>query len=329
MAAWDEFTKLATAGSYAQAVQWLDTHDSKLAFDATFALAVGQPAAWQGLWDSVPYQGEKVSDFALDLVYYGQMPQKTYGNMTWGDYDNAREVYLRAWEKTKRPTTWPTSRHTNSTSVCLFPEYRFGRTLRASILQLCTDQVGSGPGDQLQANLFCLGGRYTYSIGMQGANPRPPGTTCMLFARSILHAVGINVIGPHTKTWCGCDDGMRAELQHIGCYVNAKTASSIPAVKPGDIFEIQGPNFKNGAQSVHVGVIVAVAGNKWTCIQGGASDHVTKRVTYTVVSSSSSMGKWTFQEDFASVNMTRPLQGYWSIDSIGDGFLMKAGPYGP
>src|SRR4051812_5461856 len=60
MSTFDEFTKLATGGSYAQAVNWMDMHDSKTAFDGCLSLAVNHAAAFQKLWDSVPFAGDKV-----------------------------------------------------------------------------------------------------------------------------------------------------------------------------------------------------------------------------------------------------------------------------
>jgi hypothetical protein len=326
MPEWDEFTKLATGGSFDQVVRWMDTHNSKLVFDATFALAANQPAAFKGLWDSVPYAGDKISDFALDFIYGGYMPQKPYSLMDWIDYDNAREVYLRSFEKTKRPPAWPTDRHINSKLVSFYPEYGWWRTRRASVIQLAIDHCDLGPGNRFQANLFCLGGRYTFSIGMQGAHPSGPGTTCMLFARSILHAAGINVIGSATPTSCSCDKGLNAELKHLGCYVDTKSSTNMPTPNPGDIFHIEGPPFKGGYGSAHVGIIISIAGNKWTCIQGGASNHVTKRVTYTVKpTTNKTWGNWCFEEDYASVKMVRGIRGYWNIDNIGTGHYMTWG----
>lgn len=333
MAAWDDFTKLATGGSFAQAVTWMDTRDSKLVFDACFALAVNQPAAFKALWDSVPYAGEKISDFTLDFIYGGYMPQKGYSAMGWLDYDNAREVYLRAFEKAKRPASWP-DRHDNASTVCLYPEYLQGRTRRAAIVQLARDHVDLGPGNRYQANLFCLGGRYTYSIGMQGASPGGAGTTCMLFARSILHAAGINVIGAVTPKSCSCDKGLNSEIAHLGCYINTKSALNAPQPKPGDVFHIRGPNFKAGYGSDHVGVIVSVVGNQWTCIQGGAKNHVTGLKTYTVapMAGDKTHGNWYFLEDggvtlASGAVARRGIQGYWDIDSIGDGHFMTGGMF--
>ncbi len=325
MSAWDEFTKLAAAGSHAQAVRWMDTHNSKDVFDGCLALATDQPKTFAALWYSVPYAGDKISDFALDFIYAGAMPQKPYALVDWIDYDNARDVYLRAWEKSKRPTWW-TSRDKNSKEVCLYPEYGEGNTVRQTIMQLAQDHVGLGPGNRFQANLFALGGRYTFGIGMQGARPSGKGTTCMLFARSILHAAGINVIGRYTPTWNACDSGLAAEISHLNCYVSTKAATSPPAPKPGDIFHIQGQDFPGNVGSAHVGIIVSMDGDRWTCVMGGASDHVTARVSYTLkkVTGSTKYGTYYFPED-NKVAFIRGLHGYWSIDKIGQ--YMTGGKY--
>jgi hypothetical protein len=328
MAEWDPFINAAVGGQYTQAMQWLNSKALKPAWDACFALATTQPSVYRALWDAVPY-GNRASDFALDFIEYGYMPQRmSHADMSWDDYDVARELYLRALEKTKRPPWWP-DRHAVASSVCLYPDYfgAFGR--RTAIIELANWHSDLGPTSPAQASLFCLGGRYTYSIGKAGAAPTGPGTTCMLFARSILHASGINVIGPNTPRSCSCDKGLSAEIAHLSCYVSTKTASSPPTPKPGDIFLIQGPNFKGGYGSAHVGVITMVNGSQWTCVQGGASDHITRQKVYTVkpMVGSTTWGNWYFEED-AGVSTTsgkalRGIQGYWDIDRIGSGNFMN------
>ncbi|MDX2023316.1 MAG: hypothetical protein SF187_23985 [Deltaproteobacteria bacterium] len=325
MATWDQFTKWVAGGSHSQAYTWLLAQEPKAAFDACFASTLNQRAAFDTFWDNVPL-GEKLNDLILDFVYQGYMPQRPYSGVSMYDYDLVRELYLRSLERTKLPGKWP-SRHKNSTSVCLYPEYaRRGQTLRSTIVSLASDHLGGGPSKAWQGNLFCLGGRYTFGIGMQGANPRPPGTTCMLFVRSILHAAGINVIGPKTPSSCSCDEGLAAEIAHLKCYVSTKLDASPPVLKPGDIFHIQGKDFKNNVGSAHVGIVTSIAGNKWTCIQGGARDHVTKQATYTLKrASDSKWGTWFFEEDVDSVNMIRGIWGYWNVDLIGSGNMMRGG----
>jgi hypothetical protein len=323
MPAWDELTRLATGGDYARAVQWMDSNDSRLAFDGLFALAVNQPQAFDALWNSVPYGGQKISDFALDLIYDGAMPQREYAEMGWFDYDEAREVYLRAWEKSKRPVTWPKDRQNNAENVCLYPEYVRRQSRRTAIINLAMDHDELGPTSRYQANLFCMGGRYTWSIGKQGANPPKPGTTCMLFARSILNAAGIKAIGPKTPKSCSCDLGLNAELAHLNMYVSTKRSTSMPTPRAGDVFHIEGPPFKGGYGSAHVGVIVKVEGDKWTCVQGGSPTHVTKTVVFTVtrMPGSTTHGTWYFKED-AGVSLAsggkalRGIHGYWNIDAL-------------
>jgi hypothetical protein len=325
MAVWDEFTKLVAAGSYGQAYTWLLGQPPKNAFEGCFAAALSQPVPFMTFWDSVP-MGERLSDLILDLVYGGSMPQRPYSSVGFLDYDVVRESYLSSFERTKVPAKWP-SRFTNSTSICLYPEYaRRGQTLRSTVVSLANDHSGGGPAQPWQANLFCLGGRYTFGIGKQGANPRPPGTTCMLFVRSILHAAGINVIGPNTPKSCSCDKGLEAELAHLKCYTATKNDEQMPVLKPGDVFHIQGKNFSGGYGSAHVGIVTSVAGNKWSCVQGGASDHVTKSVTYTLKrASDKSQGTWCFEEDYAGVKMIRGIRGYWNIDLVGAGNLLRGG----
>lgn len=333
----DQLSTLVKTGSYKQAVWWMNQVDSKLVFDACFALAVSQPQLFQALWEFVPWlPGQDVSDFALDLVHDGTMPQKPYANMDWSDYDNAREVYLRAWE-TKRPPGWPSDRVGSAKNICLYPEYLEGRTRRDAIVQLALSHVGCGPSDRFQANLFCLGGKYTFSIGKLGAHPLGKGTTCMLFARSVLHAAGVNVIGPFTPTSCSCDSGLSKEISHLKCFVDTKKAEAPPQPKPGDVFLIQGPNFgmnddgSGGYGSGHVGVITSIAGNQWTVVQGGAPNHINAIGTRTLtpMSGSKEWGTWYFPEDSGvnvkGVKRFRGLQGYWSIDNIGAKDLMHGG----
>jgi hypothetical protein len=172
-----------------------------------------------------------------------------------------------------------------------------------------------------QAVLFSLGGLYGFPAATAGTKPAI-GTTCLLFSRSVLHAAGCNVIGASTSRFaCSCPSGMMAELPHGAFgYVTAKEYDNAGGARPerGDVFHIMGATFKDraigadtGNDSSHVGVIVEVRNDKsWITIEGGASDHVTRRHERQLVAVTNPFGKWAFDDDKDKTTAgVRPLQG--------------------
>src|SRR5262249_49424126 len=209
-----------------------------------------------------------------------------------------------------------------------FPEMlRRHRNRRERICAIAGDHANLGPGDVKQAVLFSLGGLYTFPAAKAGTKPGV-GTTCLLFSRSVLHAAGCNVIGGATSRFtCSCPSGMMAELPKTAFgYISAKEYDNPAGARPqrGDGFHIMGDTFKDRKNregthndSSHVGIIVEVLSDKsWNPVEGGASDHVTRRRQRKLVAVTSKFGKWAFEDDTETTAGQRPLQGWWSIDKI-------------
>lgn len=303
-------------GVYAGIASCMDLAETdRSAFEALAAQATGKP-------------GNSWAQFYVRLVKDGCMPQGVQ-SMTGDFYHAARYLILLAREQKKKvvDTLWPKAEIV-AKSKPFYPEWlRAYSSRRDRICAIAADHANLGPGDQKQAVLFSLGGLYTLQNAAAGTKPAI-GTTCLLFVRSVLHAAGCNVISPSTSRFtCNCPNGMYAELplKAFG-YVNASEFDKPGGRRPqrGDIFHIQGENFRNrdtneltNRDSSHVGVIVNLAGDKsWTTVEGGASDHVTRRRQRRLVEVKSEYGNWAFEDDTETTAGRRPLRGWWSIANI-------------
>lgn len=307
---------LQAFGVYAGIASCVDLAETeRAAFEALAAQSTGQPASG---W----------AQFYIRVVKDGFMPPGMAA-MTKDFFDAARHMVLlaRAEKKKLVDGLWPKAERVAATKP-FFPEMlRRYSNRRERICAIAGDHANLGPGDVKQAVLFSLGGLYSFPAAKAGTKPGI-GTTCLLFSRSVLHAAGCNVIGGSTSRFtCNCPSGMMAELPKAAFgYVSAKEYDSPAGARPqrGDVFHIMGDTFKDrttgqdtGNDSSHVGIIVEVLNDKsWTTVEGGASDHVTRRRQRKLVAATSKHGKWKFEDDTETTAGARPLQGWWSIAKI-------------
>jgi len=345
-----DFKSHATSRAFADArsdLTGLSLHDGLL---ACLQLATEDPTSFQALADQA--KSKQRSDFSIRIVKDGFIPPEDYAGIgkqeaTDHDYDTARLFILTTLDDAgKSNRIWPNYRTTIPNSKPFFPEIiRAFPDRRERIVQVAEGHWPLGPGEDRQTILFSLGGFYSYSMAKAGTRPSV-GTTCILFARGVLHAAGCNVIGANTpKGWCGVS-GLFSELsQNSGYGYHPVAGQTAPAPKQGDIFHIQGVNFlhKTGVlpdgkaklepgsvDSTHVGVITQVTGNQWTTVEGGASDHVTKKhpssvppparparhlVKATGAWSPGDRNKWAFEDDTATNVGQRPVKGWYDVAS--------------
>jgi hypothetical protein len=306
---------LQSFGVYAGIASGVDLAETdRTAFDALATRAENKPAVG---W----------AEFYVRLAKHGFIPPGLPA-MTKDFFDSARHMVLlaRAEKKKLVEKLWPKPELVASTKP-FFPEMlRRHSNRRDRICAIASDHANLGPGQTKQAALFSLGGLYGFQAAKAGTKPGV-GTTCLLFSRSVLHAAGCNVIGGRTSRYiCNCPSGMMAELpKSTFGYVSAAEYDNAAGTRPqrGDIFHIKGDNFKDktgadsGNDSSHVGIIVEVLNDKsWITVEGGASDHVTRRRERKLVAVTSNHGKWAFEGDTQTTAGVRPLQGWWSVDKI-------------
>jgi hypothetical protein len=263
--------------------------------------------------------------FSVRLVKDGAIPSEPFNGIgADNDYHVARVFILQARVEKKRlmGTLWPSAESVASSRLFYPDKVRAVGDRRERVCIIARADVGKGPGMEEQVALFSLGGLYNYAVAKGGT--RPAGTTCILTARSVLHASGCNMIGAKTSHgYCGVPSGLFAEFpKDVYGYVDASQYDSGVRPKKGDIFHIRGDNFKDkdgndtGHDSTHVGIIVNVrADDVWETVEGGASDHVTRSNTRTLISVNSRHGKWAFKGDSTSAGV-RPVQGWYSIERI-------------
>jgi hypothetical protein len=197
---------------------------------------------------------------------------------------------------------------------------------RRRIAAIAEDNEGGGPRTPPQVALFSLGGFYDYEAASHGTQPK--GTTCLLFARSVWHAAGYNMIAATSNpNMCNVPNGLGSLPSEVG-YVRSQEFRDDLHPDVGDIFHISGEPFhwkaKDGkvtdGDSSHFGVILDIKKlpGSWvmTTVEGGAPDHVTSQAkTRKLVPASQDLekkyGKWVFDSDV--VTPKRPLQGWLSV----------------
>jgi hypothetical protein len=273
--------------------------------------------------------GTDRAHFCVRLVKDGFVPQNAYNGLTPIDYHFARMILLRARAEKKKvfDAKWPTAK-TAAKKRPFYPEVMRKYTdLRERIIQVASMHEDRGPRDGMQIALFSLGGFLSYYAAEGSTHPH--GTTCILFARGVYQAAGIDVIGPSTPT-DGRVDGFFSQFENIkkAAYV-AWPGKDKPTLQPGDVFHIQGENTASGTDSTHVGIVI-YGGEVWQTIEGGGSDHVNREVSRPLIASSSSRGKWRFKNDnYSGENASkqiiqRPVVGYVDAGRVGQ--VMKLDP---
>ena len=316
-----KFKEAAHSGSYDDAfdaLQQLSLHD------ALVSCADAAGSDYRSFFNLSMLSGTDKGHFAVQLMTTGAMPFGGFAGLTADDYNTARVFLLQVREeKPKAAAQWDAGW---GCSHCPFYPERVRGVVgrRDRVCAIAEAHAGKGPGTDEQTTLFSLGGLYNYRTAKAGTHPAGGATTCILVARSILHAAGCNVIGPWTSRGiCMVPMGLFGELPRAEFgYVRASEYDNGMRPQRGDIFHIKGANFKDadgvdtGKDSTHVGLIVNVVGpDTWETVEGGGSDHVTSRKSRTLMDVSSSYGKKAFTKDETSAAV-RPLQGWYSIDRI-------------
>lgn len=265
-------------------------------------------------------------DFLLRVATTGTIPVGVFVGVEKKDYHNARWFVISAREAEKDLTNklWGSSRE-KASKFRFYPEFT-SDGLRDRICQIAQDHVGKGPQMEEQGELFSVGGMFGKSPAMGMTRPAGGATTCILVARAVWHAAGVNVILKDTTV--NVPKGLFAALpQSTFGYTEFKGDLANLTVKRGDIFHIRGDNFKNGNDSTHVGIMTSPAGNVWSTVEGGAGDHITKTNHRKIVKITSGKwaGKYTFEND---INITdagaRPIVGWYSLDKIDTSRIMTS-----
>jgi hypothetical protein len=322
----DDFKAAAKARDYAKAFDHLKGLNVMDALVSCLDLIDADHATFEELIAQA--SANERPQFSVRLVANGFIPQARFeGLREEADYETARLFILRVRTEKSRvvKALWP-SAAAAAASRRFYPEIarRYGDK-RERICRIAQGHAGLGPNEPRQVALFSVGGRYDYTIAAAGTHPK--GTTCILFARGVLHAAGCNVVWDGMSELANVPLGLFANLatDKFG-YVTASEFDKGKRPQRGDIFHIRGGNYrdKDGkltqTDSTHVGVIVEAEANGqiWHTIEGGAGDHVTKVNTRQLVSSGgSSYGKWAFKgDDQATSAGVRPLQGWYDVDKI-------------
>jgi hypothetical protein len=347
------FREAATANDQAGAFQQLQSMGVVDGMVSCLELAEKNRAAFD--WLAGVSTAKDKPQFAVRVIKDGFLPKEIYTSPNSDiEYHFARVIILRARDEHKSLTDklWLKPEDIASKKPFYPEKLRSNADRRKRICAIALAHENFGPGDPRQAALFSLGGLYNFAFAKAGTNPSAgggKGTTCLLVVRSVLHAAGCNVISPTTsRPTCSCPKGMFGELP-------TDTFGYIPAVgfdpaksrpQAGDVFHIRGDDFKweimkdgppkdgkptkvgtgkfDSGDSSHVGVITDVSsdGKTWYTMEGGTSDHVTRRNERKLVSVQSSHGHWAFENDTKTKVGRRPIQGWWSIDKINAGQWM-------
>ncbi|MEW6209060.1 MAG: hypothetical protein AB1631_11885 [Acidobacteriota bacterium] len=319
----------AQSGKYPEAFGYLQELSVLDGLISCLDLAETNLAAFNALAAQATSKGKP--QFVVRLVKDGHIPQDAYAGIGADiEYHFSRIFILKARVEKKNLVNalWPKAEGI-AKSKPFYPEMiRSQSGRRDRICAVAEKHVNLGPFDGRQVALFSLGGLYDFSAAKAGTKPQKGATTCILFARGVLHAAGCNVIGTNTIRSGSIVTGLFSELPKSAFgYVPASEYDKGKRPQRGDIFHIRGGNFKNkdgndtGIDSTHVGIIVDTVGDTWMTIEGGGGDNVTRRNQRKLVGSSSSHGKWAFHNDNTSAGV-RPLQGWYSIDAINSGQWM-------
>lgn len=332
-----DFKAAAQAGNVADAFNLLQGLSLTNGLISCLELAQADRAALDTLAQRTSPMNRSL--FCVRLIKDGFVPQDFYAEVTSNiEYHFARIIILRARTEHKKlvETLWPPALGPASTKL-FYPELvRANHDRRTRICDIAERHVDIGPDHPRQIALFSLGSLFDYALAKAGTHPTGGGTTCILFFRSVLHTAGYNVIAPQTfKQICSVPKGVGELPQKFqSAKVPATELDNGKWPQPGDIFHIRGGNYRDkkgdltNTDSTHVGIIIKVEGDLWHTIEGGASDHVTRRHTRKVVAvpgdkkEALKHGKWTFQDDIgltsADSDRTRPIQGWFDISKIGD-----------
>jgi hypothetical protein len=342
----DNFKSAARAGDFSKAffhLGFLNLHD---ALESCLELAEQERSVFDSLAGAAEGKTQR-PHFSVRIVKNGFLPREKFTDIGADNDFHVARIFILSVRVTKKAlanSLWP-SAETTATSKVFYPEYLVnGR--RARIIALANDHVGKGPGNEQQVALFSLGGLFNYTQAESGTHPS--GTTCLLFARSVLHAAGKNVIGGRTpRSTCNVPHGLGDVNQDVLQLVPAAEFDNGSRPQGGDVFWIAGGNYigkhgeDTGTDSSHWGVIVNVRGANgevWDTVEGGSGDHVTRTNTRTLVAAQSPLGKWRFDNDAVketvltnntvspprAIRTPRVVKGWFNVDRMTTGWMEGA-----
>lgn len=328
----DKFKTAAIVGNFSEALSHLQGLCISDALISCFELLAENQDVFNTL--SNASNAKQRPNFSVDLVAGGSMPPDEYAGIN-EDVDLLTGrlfiLHMRAERRAAVLRVWGPPDDFAS-NACFYPEYvrKFGPR-RTRICEIAKDHSGLGSGDEMQISLFSLGGRYNYTEATAGTHPS--GTTCVLFARSVLHAAGCNVVRPKMSALCNVPWGPFPELP-VG-YVSVAQFDGGARPVAGDIFHIQGGNYLNKkgevttTDSTHVGVIVKVNDDgSWSTIEGGGGNDGYRTGANKREVVSCKYGKWTFRNDIGvtgaaavpgqSDKGVRTLRGWWDLSRVNE-----------
>lgn len=324
-----KLTQAAGSGNYSEAFASLEGLSLLDGLLACLDLAAIDLKSFEALAGQATQKGRP--QFLVRLVRDGFIPQDPYAGIGADiDYHFARMFILRARAVRKNlvNSLWPKAEAVAKAEP-FYPEMVRGNSgKRDRVCAVAKKHVNMGPHHGEQVALFSLGGLYDFNAANAGTKPQNGATTCILFARGVLHAAGCNVIGLGTFRASSIVTGLFSELPKSSFgYVDASEFDKGSRPQRGDIFHIRGGNFRDkngndtGNDSSHVGIVIATVGDTWITIEGGGGDNVTRDNQRQLVAVNSPHGKWAFKKDDTSAGV-RPLQGWYDMDKIYSGQWM-------
>lgn len=296
---------------------------------AHIAQTGGRPAFKQfseAYWSTLSSPGLGLSRpaFALRVAELGSIPGDDTCGVDGLDYQFARQFILKARDEGLLVAAfgWPADPRATASTRPFYPEaIRSINAWRQRICTIATAHRDKGPISPQQWALLSLGSFYGMSTARNGARPSNPSAASILFARSVLHGAGCNVIHPGTSLQCMPMGGLFGTLpKHIYGYTPASTMELGARPDMGDVFHIEGTSEDRDGRKIettHIGVIIGVWGNIWLTIEGGGPDNVTRQKTRELIPVNSPHGRWAFKYDDQSAKLGhRPLQGWFSVSKF-------------
>lgn len=231
----------------------------------------------------------------------------------------------------------------NASRFHFYPEFTgmYSDTVRERVVDMANAHSGMGPKNEELAVLYSLGGFFDWAKASKWADGIGPqgGTTCVMTARGIFHAAGLNMIGqkePTINTPGGPDQdlGLPFRTQTVaknkaGHYVQKvvterglvrddqleskkgfdyENQAVAPPFQEGDIYMVGGDKEHpfllrgGGALAVHVGIIVRRWGNVIDTVDGGAGRGGEVKTTDKRKMMFTSSAGWTFHDQTKSYN---------------------------
>lgn len=290
----------------------------------------------QAFWaaKSNPGLGLTRGGFAVQTAETGSVPADDAFGVDPLDYQFARQFIIRVRDEPALVAAlgWPPDPRGIASTRPFYPDTTRGvNAWRQRICAVAAAHRDKGPISPQQWALLSLGSFYSFSGARAGTRPGSPAAGSILFARSVLHGAGCNVIHTGTNVSCTAAGGLFTVLPKMQ-YGYTPASGMELGMRPemGDIFHVEGASTDADGRRIetaHVGVIVGVWGHIWLTIEGGGPDNVTRQRTRELVPVQSALGKLGFKYDEVSAKVgPRPLQGWFSVSKFRADLWMSARP---